>query len=153
MADWFHSGFKTCSHVVDYPVITSENEQEIDCSDGLKNIFKEPRKVLLVSCVVSFNGSFYGNDRNVRGEVMLSMVQDDGVKRPVGFIPFGGYMYHNDYGYYEGREVINLDIESDYINADADYKKRFTIDVINCSGLEDRCDMKIYVICNMRIKM
>nr|QCF28417.1 nuclear shuttle protein [Sophora yellow stunt virus] len=153
MADWFESPLRTCSHVCDFPTINNHSEQELFCCDGLGGKFKDARKVLLVSCAVSFTGSFYGNDRNVRGQIQLMMEQEDGVLRPIGFIPIGGYLYHNDYGYYQGEKTFNLNLESQYILAKDDYMERFVIKIVNDKGLDSNCDVKIYICHSMRIKL
>nr|AXG50860.1 putative nuclear shuttle protein [Subterranean clover stunt virus] len=153
MADWFHSALKTCTHVCDFSDIKASSQQDFFCCDSMRGKLSEPRKVLLVSCFVSFTGSFYGSNRNVRGQFQLGMQQDDGVVRPIGYIPIGGYLYHDDYGYYQGEKTFNLDIESDYLKPDEDFWKRFTINIVNDKGLDDRCDVKCYVVHTMRIKV
>ncbi|QGV56712.1 nuclear shuttle protein [Milk vetch chlorotic dwarf virus] len=154
MAEWFSSPVKTCTHVCDFPSLSSSStEQQIRCCDTMKDKLQDSRRVLLVSCSVSFNGSFYGGNRNVRGQLQLSMEEDDGVLRPIGFIPIGGYLYHNDYGYYQGEKTFNLDVESQYLKADEDYNKLFVVNILNENGLDDRCDLKVFVVHTLRIKV
>ncbi|AHC72285.1 nuclear shuttle protein [Pea yellow stunt virus] len=153
MADWFASPVKTCTHVCDFPSLASNPQQDIWCSDSMKDKLQDSRKVLLVSCQVSFNGSFYGGNRNVRGQLQLSMVEDDGVSRPIGYIPIGGYMYHNDYGYYEGQRTFNLDIESPFLKKEEDYWRKFTVTILNENGLDSLCDLKVFVVHTLRIKV
>nr|ATS17316.1 nuclear shuttle protein [Pea necrotic yellow dwarf virus]QDF44125.1 nuclear shuttle protein [Pea necrotic yellow dwarf virus] len=153
MGDWFASPLKTCSHVLDFPILAGNPQQAFRCCDTMKGKLEEPRKVLLASCSVSFNGSFYGGNRNVRGRIQISMLEDDGVFRPIGFLPIGGYLYHNDYGYYEGQKTFMLEMESPYLRKDEDYERPFTVTVINDNGLDVSCDLKVVVVHTMRIKV
>ncbi|ATY70081.1 nuclear shuttle protein [Cow vetch latent virus] len=151
MAEWFSSPLKTCTHVCDFPSLAATPQQEIWCCDGMKDKLNDAGKVLLVSCSVSFNGSFYGANRNVRGQLQLSMMA--GVLRPIGFLPIGGYLYHNDYGYFQGQGIFNLDIESQYLKKDEDYTRLFVVTILNENGLDSGCDMKVFVVHNLRIKV
>nr|QBM00794.1 nuclear shuttle protein [Faba bean necrotic stunt virus] len=153
MADWFSSPLKTCTHVCDFPSLAGNPQQEIMCCDSMKDKLNDSRKVLLVSCSVSFNGRIYGGNRNVRGQLQISMMEDDGVCRPIGYLPIGGYLYHNDYGYYEGEKTFNLDIESQYLKKDEDYRRKFVITVLNENGLDTQCDLKMFIVHSLRIKV
>ncbi|ABP96961.1 putative nuclear shuttle protein [abaca bunchy top virus] len=152
--DWMESQFKTCTHGCDWKAIAPEaqdNIQVITCSDsgyGRKN----PRKVLLRSIQIGFNGSFRGSNRNVRGFIYVSVRQDDGQMRPIMVVPFGGYGYHNDYYYFEGQSSTNCEIVSDYIPAGQDWSRDMEISISNSNNCNQECDIKCYVVCNLRIK-
>nr|AHF48344.1 nuclear shuttle protein [Cardamom bushy dwarf virus] len=152
--DWVDSQYKTCTHGCDWKKISAEareNLQEVTCTDSGEGR-KNPRRVLLRSITVGFNGSFRGNNRNVRGFIYLSIRQDDGHMRPVLILPFGGYGYHNDFYYFEGKGEVNCDIASDYIPAGVDWHRDMEVSVSNSNNCDEYCDMKCYIVCSLRIK-
>lgn len=155
MADYLSSDFLTSSFRLDWPTIESEekdNRKYVEVSDGGAKKFDQPRKVILHEVRVGLNGSFYGSNRNVRGVLQVSTVQSDGNTRALCFIPFGGYMYHDDYGYYEAAATIRVDQESGYVPIDEDWKTDVRVSIIDENGLTQNCDVTAYVVVVLRVK-
>ncbi|AKO71008.1 nuclear shuttle protein [Banana bunchy top virus] len=152
--DWAESQLKTCTHGCDWKKISSDsadNRQYVPCVDSGAGR-KSPRKVLLRSIEAVFNGSFSGNNRNVREFLYVSIRDDDGEMRPVLIVPFGGYGYHNDFYYFEGKGKVECDISSDYVAPGIDWSRDMEVSICNSNNCNELCDLKCYVVCSLRIK-
>ncbi|AKO71085.1 nuclear shuttle protein [Banana bunchy top virus] len=124
--DWAESQFKTCTHGCDWKKISSDsadNRQYVPCVDSGAGR-KSPRKVLLRSIEAVFNGSFSGNNRNVRGFLYVSIRDDDG----------------------------EMDISSDYVAPGIDWSRDMEVSISNSNNCNELCDLKCYVVCSLRIK-
>lgn len=153
MAEWFSSALKTCVHRCDYPKISSDsklNEQEIDCAES--GVYTQPRRLLITSIQWSLTGSFYGGNRNVRGHLVISVYSPENVWRMVSVSPFGGYLYHNDYGYYSCEGRVYLNIETDYLNKDVEFRLPMKISIVNENNLDANCDAEVYVTTSFRVR-
>nr|QOJ37925.1 nuclear shuttle protein [Grapevine-associated nanovirus] len=145
---------KCSNQEFDFPSISqngNENRRDFNVSEA--GSYSSARRVILNKVRISANGSFYGSNRNVRGFINLFMKTDDGEYKILTSVPIGGYLYRDDWGYFQGYQEIDINTISGVIEPRDDYSKLFRIQIEDKHGMCDQCDVFIKVNFILRVQI